>query len=526
MAKVKNVAQGEYVTVIAPRDMTPARLRVAAYARVSSDSTDQINSYIAQVDFYTRFISQHDGWELVDVYADEGLTGTETGHRKAFNRMIADCRSGKIDRILVKSISRFARNQADHIRYMRELLRLGVTIYFEKENIDTGNMSSEQVADIYGAFAQMETTAHARNMRISNRMRMEQGIFTPPAAPYGYRLINKKLEIVPEKAEIVKYIFRAFLRGQGRADIAKELMALGVKHSSASDKWYASTVDYILTNVTYMGDQIWQKSYATDVLPFKQVRNCGQRPKYYVEDCCPAIVSKEDFQLVQELIQTRRPERAAAEESNSPFRKHIYCAACGCLCRGKWINGQHYWLCRQRDLKKRFCPVPQVAEAVIAEALRRFYQKMQFGREQILRPILLHLKELQSRELQADQRIGDIDAEIAMISEQNLVLTRLKSKGYMDPALYVSELDGINARARELRKLRQGILESTREDQKIRQTEEMIRYLESGPAWLDTIDEELFIRLVDRLCLTADGGVRIRLRNELEVTEGLKGAVR
>ena len=224
MAQIKNVAQGAYVTVIDPSDAPKPKLRVAAYARVSSDSADQLNSYLAQVDYYTRFISSREDWELVDVYADEGLTGMETKKRDDFNRMIADCREGKIDRILVKSVSRFARNQEDYIYYMRELLRLGVTISFEKENLDTGKMNSEQVADIYGAFAQIETTGHSANIRISNRIRMEKGISIPSAAPYGYRINNKTLEIVPEEAEIVRRIYQMYLSGQGRTKIAKELL--------------------------------------------------------------------------------------------------------------------------------------------------------------------------------------------------------------------------------------------------------------------------------------------------------------
>ena len=154
------------ITVIDPRKPEKAKLRVAAYARVSSDSEDQINSYIAQIDFYTKFISSNEDWEMVDIYADEGISGLEAKKRDDFNRMMADCRAGKIDRVLVKSISRFARNTKEYIQFVRELLRLGISIHFEKENIDTGKMSSEQIATIYGAFAQMESTNHSSNMRI------------------------------------------------------------------------------------------------------------------------------------------------------------------------------------------------------------------------------------------------------------------------------------------------------------------------------------------------------------------------
>ena len=146
------------ITVIDPHVPERAKLRVAAYARVSSDSEDQINSYIAQVDFYSKYISAREDWELVDIYADEGISGLEARKRDDFNRMMDDCRAGRIDRVLVKSISRFARNTKEYIQFVRELLRLGISIHFEKENIDTGEMTTEQIAQIYGAFAQMEST--------------------------------------------------------------------------------------------------------------------------------------------------------------------------------------------------------------------------------------------------------------------------------------------------------------------------------------------------------------------------------
>lgn len=206
------------ITVIDARAPEKAKLRVAAYARVSSDSDDQVNSYLAQVDHYTRHIASKEDWELVDIYADEGISGLEAQRRDDFNRMLADCRAGKIDRLLVKSTSRFARNTKEYIQYVRELLRLGVSICFEKENIDTGKMTSEQVAQIYGAFAQMESTNHSANMRISMRLRMENGEFLPPSAPYGYRLDTgeREMKIIPEEADVVLFRRLPERTGQGR----------------------------------------------------------------------------------------------------------------------------------------------------------------------------------------------------------------------------------------------------------------------------------------------------------------------
>lgn len=525
MAQAKNVVQGAWVTVIDPKPLSSAKLRVAAYARVSSDSDDQINSYIAQVDFYTKYIASREDWEMVDIYADEGLTGMETKRRDEFNRMIADCREGKIDRILVKSVSRFARNQEDYIYFMRELLRLGVTIYFEKENVDTGKMTSEQVADIYGAFAQMETTGHSQNMRISNRIRMEKGMFVPSAAPYGYRLINNELVIVPEEAEVVRRIFQMFLSGQGKTDIAKELNRLGVMRDTECGRWYLHTVDYVLTNITYTGDQIWQKTYATDVLPFKRVHNRGQKPKYFAEDCCPAIISKGDFHAAQELIRQRNERRPSSETMVPIYRKRIVCAECGSSCRRKMQNGRPYWVCRRHDQGKTDCPVRQVSEKAVTDAVQRFYHKMRLGCDSILKPMLTQLGELRELELRANNRIGDIDREMARLAEQNLVLNRLKDKGYVDPALYLSQQDEINGKALELRRLRRSIMERTRGDETIRQTEVVLDYLEEGPEWLDEVTPEVFEMLINRLSLAVDGNIRIRLINGLEITERLERTV-
>lgn len=237
-----STARVPQVTVIDPRIPEKAKLRVAAYARVSSDSEDQVNSYIAQVDFYSKHIAGKEDWEMVDIYADEGISGLEARNRDDFNRMMADCREGKIDRVLCKSISRFARNTQEYIQFVRELLRLGISIHFEKENIDTGKMTSEQVAQIYGAFAQMESTNHSSNMRFSVRMRMEKGLFVPSSVPYGYRLAGRDLEIIPEEAEVVRRIFSAYLSGQGKDDIARELNQIGVDRGRNREKWHPSIV--------------------------------------------------------------------------------------------------------------------------------------------------------------------------------------------------------------------------------------------------------------------------------------------
>ncbi len=522
MDRGKNIAQGAWVTVIDPKEAAPRKLRVAAYARVSTDSEDQINSYIAQVDFYTRYIREHTGWELVDVYADEGLSGMETQHREEFNRMIADCRDGKIDRILVKSISRFARNQADFILHMRELLRLGVSIHFEKENLDTGKMSSEMVADIYGAFAQMESSSHSKNMRVSYRIQMEKGIFVPAKAPYGYRLENRELHIVPEEAEIVRYIFREYLAGRGKLDISRELTERGVPRKGG-EAWHVDTVGYILSNVTYTGDQIWHKTYKTDVLPYQKKRNKGQKPRYYAEACCPAIISRVDFEAVQALAGKRKAQAAAAPGQEHLLTKRVYCGECGSVCRRKNYGDHVYWICRRHDQGKADCPARRIEEEVLKEMIWKAYHKLRASREQILQPLLVQLRQLQERRLRNNRKITDIDAEIAKLTEQDLVLTRLKSKGYLDPALYLSERNALDAKVTELRKLRRSILADAPEESVICKTEEMLEYLESGPDWPEGQGEDVFVHLFEKVYLSAENHIQLRLRNGLEITEELPG---
>ena len=519
MENAKNVAYGTHVTVIDKIYSEPVKLRVAAYARVSSDSEDQLNSYIAQVDFYTKYITTHEGWELVDIYADEGLTGMETKHRDDFNRMIQDCRDGKIDRVLVKSVSRFARNTQEYILYMRELLRLGITIYFEKENLDTGKMSNEQAAAIYGAFAQMETTGHSQNMRVSNRIRMERGLFVASSTPYGYRLHDKQLEIIPEEAEVVRFIYHAFLCGQGKVEIAKQLNNLGVQKSSKTGIWHPESVHYILENTTYTGIQIWQKTCATDVLPFKQVINIGQKPKYIVEDACPPIISKEEFEQVQTLMAERKSAMKKSEPVASPYRGHIFCSSCGAPCRGKYINNKLYWLCLKRNQGKAICPVPEISDAEITAAIRNFYLKIKHGTDTILYSTLKYLREVQEGELRTNGKIIEIDSEIAKLTERNLVLAKLKAKGYMDPALYTSEQNEINHQARELRKLRRCIIEKAHDNLLVKQTECMIEFLESSPTDPDIYDSNLFAMLVDKILICPNGEIQIKTINGMVFTE-------
>ena len=509
------------VTVIDPINQEKAKLRVAAYARVSSDSADQLNSYLAQVDYYTRHIGGNPDWELADIYADEGISGLDIQKRDEFNRMMADCRAGKIDRILVKSMSRFARNTRDTLHFMRELMRLGVTVRFEKENIDTGRLSSEQTATIYAAFAQMESTSHSSNMRFSVKMRMEKGIFTPSSMPYGYRLNGLEPEIVPEEAEVVRRIFSSALRGHGRKSIAQELNELGIERGHDRKVWLYTTVHYILTNSFYTGDSVWHKFCTTDTLPFQTIKNRGQQPKYHVEDDHPAIISREDFQRVQELIAQRREQfHDGAASSCSPYIGKIYCEQCGSKFRRKECGDKVYWDCYRHNAGKDQCPSHQISEEMLTAAALRLHNKLVLHGQDLLQSLLDQLREIRERELRSNQKLSDIDKEIASISGQNLVLIRLKSKGCINPALALSQADELNRKLRDLRRLRRKVLAAADGDEQIQSTEAILDYLETAQ-WQTEVTPELFENLVERITVVSADEVKFQLLNGLELTERL-----
>lgn len=255
------------VQVIPPKAVRPDTLRVAAYCRVSSDSADQLHSYAAQIRAYTQAINAHDGWDLVDIYADEGLTGTRMDKREDFNRLMADCRKGKIDKIVVKSISRFARNTRDCLATLRELSALGVTVKFEKENIDTGTLTSELMVSVSASLAQEESISISKNQRMSYQRRMERGEFITCSAPFGYQIVDgKNLAIVEDQAEIVKWIFAAYLKGYSSEWIARELSENGPAPLHGGQIWHQQTIRKMLTNEKYIGDALCQKCCQTRLL--------------------------------------------------------------------------------------------------------------------------------------------------------------------------------------------------------------------------------------------------------------------
>ena len=382
------------VKIIAPQTREAEHLRVAAYCRVSSDSKDQLHSYAAQIRNYTEEIAQHDGWELVDVYADEGLTGTRMDQRDDFNRMMRDCRKGKVDRILVKSVSRFARNTRDCLSALRELSAMGVSVRFEKENIDTKTLTTELMVSVSGSLAQQESISISANQKMSYQRRMERGEFITCTAPYGYRIVNKKdLEIVPEEAATVRWIFDAYLKGRSSGWIAEQLTAKGIPSQSGAECWRETGIRYLLTNEKYIGDALSQKSYSCG-FPFVQKRNHGERLQYYTENSHPAIIDRDTFERVQVLLQ-KKAQKEKKRREKSPLALKIVCGNCGTVFqRRSSQNGYVTWVCRTHDRHAADCPVGRIPETEIHAAFLRMYHRLKSNADIILAPALRQLNTL------------------------------------------------------------------------------------------------------------------------------------
>ena len=266
------------------------KMQVAAYCRVSSNSADQLNSYAAQIRAYKKYIGTHENWELVDIFADEGLTGMKSDNRDEFQRMIRMCELKQIDLIVTKSISRFARNTKDALAHVRKLKLLGVGVQFEKEGISTLSMGDEMLLNTFSALAQEESQAISMNQRLSIVKRMELGEYVDSNAPYGYRLVNKELVVYEPEAAIVRNIFTLYLHGFSTTEIARELSKLKIPTKTGKENWRPTRVAYILKNERYIGDSFYQKTYRETTVPFNQHINRGQEDRFYANATYKALM--------------------------------------------------------------------------------------------------------------------------------------------------------------------------------------------------------------------------------------------
>jgi len=403
-------------------------LRVAAYARVSTDNEEQETSYEAQVSHYTDYINNHDGWTLAGIFADEGISGTSTAKREQFNKMIEACEAGLVDMVITKSISRWARNTVDSLNYIRKLKALGIRVIFEKENIDTMGASGELLITIMSSLAQQESQSISQNVRIGLQYGFQQGkpmLNHSRFMGYTKNRGDKALSIVPEEAEIVRLIYRMFLEGYSVGEIAMELQEQGIKAPCGGVKWQHATVKSMLKNEKFMGDLLLQKFYIKDFLTKKSVKNEGQFPQYYVENAHPPIVPKEVFMRVQgELL--RQEENTTRQRCHNALFGLIFCGECGERYRRYKDKGTVKWRCGKRVTERHSCNGRAVEESEIYDAVIEAFNSLPEKRDEIIR--------MQERILWGPlgQTSREIDAIDGRKNELEDIISNYAATGHLD----------------------------------------------------------------------------------------------
>lgn len=385
------------VTVIPPlferirqdlrNNVKPQNLRVAAYARVSTEQDEQESSYEAQVDYYTRYIKNHDGWQLAGVFADRGITGTNTKNRDEFNKMINLALNGEIDLILTKSISRFARNTVDTLQTVRKLKEVGVEVIFEKENLHSLDPKGEVMLTIMSSLAQEESRSISENVRWGKRRSMESGnVYMPYGHFLGYRKgEDGRPEIVEEEAAIVRGIYDDFLKGKSISQIAEDLTNQGVITPGGKKKWNISTVRSILGNEKYRGDARLQKTYTVDYLSKKVRKNNGEKTIYEVQCSHEPIIQPDVFERVQRELSRRRSARKRGADLSHPFANRLVCADCGAYFGHKvWRSGgrsgirYNVWYCNHRYTGEEKCKTPTLREEEIKAAFVNILKQLDY----------------------------------------------------------------------------------------------------------------------------------------------------
>ena len=500
------------ITVIPAKNHADEVVRTAAYARVSSSSEDQLNSFAAQIRYYTELLRNSTDAVFVDMYADEGISGTLTVKRTEFQRLMSDCRKGKIDRILVKSISRFARNTKDSLEAVRELKTLGISVYFEKENIDTAEVSSEMMLAIYSQFAQEESMSISKNCRLGVKKRMMDGTYKTASTPFGYDYVDGKLQINPKKAKIVKQIFTWYVSGIGMNEIATRLNKLKVR----KEIWRRSTIHCILTNEKYIGDTLLQKTFSTDTLPFKGVINCGEKEQYYVSETHEPIIEKSVFDNAQKVL-AERDKSDGKIIGHSPFHSKIICGNCGSTFRRKDRKTYVCWVCRKHDGSAENCAVRQIREEKFRTAFVRLWNKLQAHYKAILAPMLRQLEILSEREKSGSTQLAELRKEIAEIKQQTYLLTMLNSQGTLDGAYFTVRTQKLDRKLLTAQKQLHANLDD-KDGERLDELRKLIGIFERDEP-IDEFDEIKFGLIVEKITVLSESEIRFDLIGGIGFTE-------
>lgn len=496
--------------------------KTAGYARVSTDSEEQASSYEAQMDYYTNYISSHEDWIFIGMYSDEGITATNTNHRKGFNQMIEDALAGKIDLIITKSISRFARNTVDSLTTVRKLKEKGVEIYFEKENIWTLDAKGELLITIMSSLAQEESRSISENTTWGKRKSFADGKASIGFKHFlGYdRGANGEFVINEEQAVTVRYIYKRYLEGYSTYHIANELTDMGIKTPAGKDKWHPSSVQSILQNEKYKGDALLQKTFTQDFLTHKSVVNNGEVPQYYVEGHHEGIVSVDQFDQVQAEILRRKGMQKYS--GVGLFSSIIKCGECGSWYGAKvWHSNDKYrrviYRCNNKYSDGCKCKTPHINEDELKELFIKAANELFSERDEFLANAKV-MMEMVCNTGSLDAELQEYITELNIISEQIQKAIAENCRIALDQAEYEKRYAGLTDRYEKAKAKYDEVVGKIEEKKAKRELfKGFIRTLEKQNGLIKEFDAGMWSSLVQEVIVKEKDDITFIFKNGIEV---------
>ena len=490
------------------------RLRVCAYCRVSTDNEEQLNSYQSQLKYYDEKINSNSEWQFAGIYADEAISGTLDYKRTDFMRMIADCMEGKIDMVLTKSISRFARNTLDTLKYVRMLKEKNVAILFEEENLNTLTGAGELMLTVLSAMAQQESENISAHVQLGLKMKKDRGELIGYNGCYGYdyNLETKEITINEQEAEIVKYMFERYVEGIGSSTIAKELTAKGINTPKGNAKWCESTVRGILKNEKYIGDVLMGKTFTIDPISHKRLSNLGEVDKHYLKEHHEPIISKELFDRVQEIRIKRAGNRETGRRNNNyskkyPFSSKIYCRFCGSLFTRRIWNANRncekpVWQCIKRAKQgKEECPhCKAIAEDILEDCFVQGYRILCNNNRKVIEIFLEKIENI-LKENTTETMVNKLENNKQKINKKLANLVELNIEGRINKEQYTLKYDELNTELIKTENKIENLLKETNRTESIKHRLNKFKSLFKDIEIMPKFDKDVFECLIDKVII-------------------------
>lgn len=524
---------------VARRQAIQRQLRVAAYCRVSTDDEEQLTSYEAQQNYYTDKIMTNREWTMAGIFADEGITGTSARKRPEFLKMIRLCKQKKIDIVLTKSISRFARNTVDCLNYIRALRELGIAVIFEKENINTLEADSEILITMLGAFAQAESESISANVRWGKRQAMREGkTIIQYNRLYAYEKgEDGKPKIIQEQADVVRSIYDQYLSGASLRMIKDRLEAEQIPNVTGGSQWTITAIRSILTNEKYCGDVLLQKTYISDCISRKVIRNTGQLPMYLVQNHHEGIVERKTFDAVQAEM-ARRSAGKSPSKKNAPtgmtsyaskyaLSERLVCGECGTLYRrctwSKQGRKRIVWRCVSRlDYGTKYCHnSPTLDEEPLQKAILAAINSVMSEKSTLIRKITSAMEMELAPVPGESMSLADIERRLGELNDQTRELVAESARAE-DATACTAQLRAVMNEAAVLKEKR-ALIEEQRQSnaQAVRRIEDAAAAMAQASTHISEWDEALIRQLVDTVKVNSAEKITVFLRGGVQVEQDM-----